>query len=73
MVLHPMVCWQESRWDSVPDCFSSQLWQMSSCAVNPAIPLQAPDVHSGLGCLQRRQVDSLPSNHEANAPKGLLC
>ena len=44
---------------------------MSSPAVNAAVPLQSPDVHSSLGCWQRRRFDfhSLP----ANAPKGLLC
>ena len=42
MVLHPIVCWQESRCHSVPACFSSQLWRMSSLAVNPAVPLQPP-------------------------------
>ena len=71
MVLHPVACWQESLWDSAPARLSSQLWQMSSRAVDPAVPLQPPDVHSGLGCWQRRRFDfhSLP----ANAPKGLLC
>ena len=71
MVLHPMACWQELRWDSALARFSSQLWRMSSRAVNPAVPLQPPDVHSCLGCWQRRRFDfhSLP----ANAPKGLLC
>ena len=71
MVLHPVACWQESLWDSAPARLSSQLWQMSSRAVNPAVPLQQPDVHSALGCWQRRRFDfdSLP----ANVPKGLLC
>ena len=56
---------------SVPASFSSQLWRMSSRSVNPAVPLQPPDVHSSLGCWQRRRFDlhSLP----ANAPTGLLC
>ena len=46
MVLHPVACWQELRWDSAPAYISSQLWQMSSWAVNPAVPLQPSDVHS---------------------------
>ena len=71
MVLHSVACWQGSRCDSAPARFSSQLWRMSSPAVNAAVPLQSPDVHSSLGCWQRRRFDfhSLP----ANAPKGLLC
>ena len=52
MILHPVACWQESLWDSAPARFSSQLLQMSSRAVNPAVPLQPPDVHSGLGSWQ---------------------
>ena len=54
MVLHPVACWQESLWDSAPARFSSQPWQMSSRAVNPAVLLQPPDIHSGSGCWQRR-------------------
>ena len=53
MVLHPVACWQESLGDSAPSCFSSQLWQMSSRAVNPVVSLQPPEVHSGLGCFPR--------------------
>ena len=73
MVLNPVsvACWQKSLWDSAPARFASQLWQMSSHAVNPAVPLQPPDVHSGLGCWQRRRFDF--HSLSAKAPKGLLC
>ena len=44
---------------------------MSLRAVNPAVPLQPPDVHSSIGSWQLRRFDfhSLPTI----APKGLLC
>ena len=57
LVLHPMSCWQDSRWDSKPARFSSQLWQMRAVATGPAAPLQHSDVQSSVGCWQQRRYD----------------
>ena len=57
LVLHPMSCWQDLRWDSKPSRFSSQLRQMRAFATGPAAPLQHSDVQSSLGCWQQRRYD----------------
>ena len=38
-MLLPMSSWQDSRRDSKPTRFSSQLWQVRSFAAGPAAPL----------------------------------
>ena len=57
LVLHPMSCHQDSRSDSNPARFCSQLWQMRAFAIGPAAPLQHSDVQSSQGCWQQRRYD----------------
>ena len=57
LVLHPMSCWQDSRQDSNPARFFSQLWQMRAFATDPAAPPPHFDVQSCLGWWQQRKND----------------